>query len=135
MNALVLFIKGLSLYLKHLGLCGNTGFISGCFSGIILTILDMQYARSLAFSLAEFYEIYGMLVSFCWIVIIFLFVFLAKFKFSQIAIPSFITVLLVVFLTVFLSWKWDLFEWAWLIRMLIGVMIGYLLCRFSKLFK
>ena len=129
------FIKWFSSHLKHLGLCGNTGFIAGCFAGIILTILNMQYEGALALSVEEFYKVCAMLILFCWVVIIFLLVFLAKFKFSHVAIPAFVNVFVVVFITVFLSWKWDVFEWAWLIGMLIGIIIGYLLCRFSRVLK
>jgi F0F1-type ATP synthase assembly protein I len=132
MNAM---IKWLSSYLKHIGLCGNTGLIAGTLAGITLTILNIQYEGTLSFSPQQFFQVTVALILFCWIVILFLFVVMARLKLSQVAIPALFNVIIVVFLTTYWSWKWNVFPWSWLLGMLIGMLIGYLLCRFSKLFK
>lgn len=128
-------IKWFSAHLKHIGLCGNTGFIAGTFAGIILSILNMQYEGALTLTTPEFFKITIELILFCWIVVVFVFVFFGKLKFSQVVIPALFNVIVVVFLTAWISWKLNIFPWAWLIGMIIGLLIGYLLCRFSKLLK
>lgn len=132
------FTKLISLlypYTQRLGVCGNTGLIAGVITGLILGILNLRIGPGLVLTNTEAWQLAGILALFSWIVIVFLLLLVLRVKLSQVIIPVLINTLLVCSLTVFTVNTFHLFPIAWLIGMLIGIIIGYLLCQLSKLLK
>ena len=132
MKSIASFFRYLGTYTKRLGNCGNVGLIVGALSGGMLTLLFISKGGSLSLTDNEAIKIAGILTIFSWLVLVFILTILIRLRFSSIAVGSFLITLFVTFITVYLSHKFELFEYAWLIGMLVGISLTALICKFFK---
>ena len=133
MNILYSTINFVNSYTRKLGICGNTGLIVGLVSGLLLSFLNIKLNLTLHLTNDEVFKVALMLGLFCWLLILFLLVVFIRLRLGEILVPSLFNSLLVGFLTVFLVNKFSLYYIAGLIGMLIGIIVGFLLCQISKL--
>lgn len=123
----------LSGYTSRLGICGNTGLITGAISGGLLTVLYFRQGMHLLLTETEVLNVSLILTVFCWLVIIFILCMLVRLTFRSVAVPALINTFLVCYVTTFLSNYFHAFEYAWLIGIVVGIMIGTVLCKIASL--
>ncbi|MCX5238882.1 hypothetical protein OG824_27135 [Streptomyces prunicolor] len=121
----------LSALFDRLGVCGNAGVAVGVITGFILSVLDLT-EDSLAPSLTEAIEIWLILAAFGWFVLLILFTVFARWNAKSVATPALVNSVLVTALTVLVTWLTGLFSLAWLIGILAGMLIGFLLCTLYR---
>ena len=126
-----LFLKPL---LNRIGVCGIAGVIAGSFAGLMLTLLDLLYEQALSLTQVERLPVSLLLTLAAWLVALFAFVCLAHYRLAAIAIPTFLIALLVCFLPVHLTHVLGLYGLAWLVGLVVGLLVGMLLCAFYKRF-
>lgn len=127
-NWLARLLKATGKRLGHLGECGLAGLIVGVVVGMMLTLLYWLDGATGAFTNQELLYIALILTILGWAVMMFVLVVLVRASFASVRLPAFINALLVTFLTTFVCARAGVLEWAWLIGMLIGALVGYLLC-------
>lgn len=132
MNFFYKLINHVYIYTQKLGICGNTGLIAGITTGLILCFYNLRLGGLAVFNSTEAWQVGLLLTLFCWLEVMFLIVLFLRLRLSSIIVPTFFNCLLVCMLTVFVVSKLNLFFIAWLIGLLIGIMVGYVLCQFSK---
>lgn len=125
-------VSWLARWLGRLGECGVAGVIVGAVVGMLLTILYYMHGGALTLTTADLLYVVLVLAVFGWIVLIFVLVALVRSTFSSVAIPSMVNALLVSLLTTSISYRASALEWAWLIGILVGALIGYLLCTLYR---
>lgn len=106
--------------------------IVGAVIGMILTILYWMQAGVLSLTTAELWYVALILALFGWIVLMFVLVALVRSTFRSVMIPALVNALLVAVLTTFVSYRAGAMEWAWLIGILIGAVVGYVLCTLYR---
>ena len=131
-NWLARLLKATGRRLGHLGECGLTGLIVGAVVGMMLTMLYWRHGATGIFTDQELLYIALMLTVFGWVVVMFVLVVLVRASFAWVRLPSFINALLVAFLTTFVCARAGILKGAWLIGMLIGALVGYLLCTLYR---
>jgi hypothetical protein len=125
-------VAWLARWLGRLGECGVAGVIGGAVVGMLLTLLYWMHGGALTLTTTELWYVALVLAAFGWIVLIFVLVALVRSTFTSVAIPSLVNTLLVAVLTTFVSHRAGALEWAWLIGMLVGALVGYLLCTLYR---
>lgn len=125
-------VAWLARWLGRLGECGVAGVIVGAVAGMLLTLLYWMHGGALTLTTTELWYAALVLAAFGWIVLIFVLVALVRSTFTSVAIPSLVNALLVAVLTTFISYRAGALEWAWLIGMLVGALVGYLLCTLYR---
>jgi hypothetical protein len=134
MSAFSRNINNLSKYTEKLGICGNTGLINGTITGSILTYLNSVNPISVI-DRNEYFIISTIITIFCWLIVLFILKFFIKLRIRNILLPSLINTILVCFLTVYLVYISRLYSIAWFIGLIVGITVGYGLCRLSKIKK
>ena len=124
-------IAALSKFLRKIGVCGNAGVIVGMLAGGALSLLDLLQ-DPLVLSDAQALRMWAILALFGWLVLLFVFVAFVRWPLSSVIIPTLVNAVLVSAVTLYVSRALDLFQWAWLIGFLVGVLLGFLLCRLYK---
>jgi hypothetical protein len=119
--------------LQTLGLCVLAGLIAGILAGVILSLLDLGHG-GITPTHTESLLLALMLTVFCWLWLLFAFVLMARMPFLSVAYKALATTALVVALTIALSELVGSYRWAWLMGAFAGLLVGYLLCRLSRLF-
>jgi hypothetical protein len=132
MRAIARLVKWLGAFLRKLGVCGNVGIIIGMLAGTALTLLDLKEGGALVLSNADAVKVWALLVLVCWLAVLFFFKVFVRWPLASVAVPTLVNAVLVVGLTVYLSRALDAYFWAWLIGLLAGMLIGFLLCTFYK---
>jgi hypothetical protein len=134
---LSLWFTTLSRRLAALGLCTNSGMIAGLITGGILSIL--HHAHALfgdpigAVTARDLLIIALMLLSLCWLCLMFALVILGRLQFRSVALPALFTAAVVVGLTVWLTERLSLWAWSWLVGLIIGFLVGFALCQAGRL--
>ena len=132
MGAIAKLVKWLAGHLRRLGVCGNAGITVGLTAGGALVLLDFAEGGALVLSDAEALRVWAILALFCWLVLLFLFKVFLRWPLASVAVPTFINAVLVTAITVYVSRALDLYPWAWLIGLLAGMLVGFLLCTLYK---
>jgi hypothetical protein len=127
--AIFLLLKPL---MRRIGVCGIAGVIAGSFAGLMLTLLDLVHEHALALTPIERLQVALLLTLAAWVVVLFAFVGLARYRFATVAVPTLLNALLVCLLTVHLAHVLALYALAWLIGLVVGLLVGMLLCAFYK---
>src|SRR5262245_58214711 len=123
-------LNALSRELARLGVCGNSGVIVGALVGGLLTLLQLEHDEPM--SAADRVLITAALAVFGWLALMFIFVAFVRYRPAPIALPAMTNAALVTFATSYgLDWL-DLSDWAWLLGMVIGAMVGLALCSLSS---
>ncbi|HLP55661.1 MAG TPA: hypothetical protein VK151_11555 [Fluviicola sp.] len=135
MKLLVKFFTSLNIFTKRLGICGNVGLIAGAIAGTLLMLLYLRQGGSLTMNTTEAVQVALMLTLFTWIFIQFVLVILARLTFRSVAIPSFVNCLLTCFAVVFIVRALGLYIAASFIGIVVGIIIGMLLCRINFIFN
>ncbi len=125
-------VAAIARRLRPLGVCANAGLIVGILTGGALSLIDFLEGP-LALSLAEALRFWAITALFGWLTLLFIFVALVRWTLSSVALPALLNAVLVSGLTVFLCRALALYGWAWLVGILVGIAIGLLLCRLSRL--
>lgn len=128
MRSLAKLILWLAGYLRRLGTCGNAGLIAGVITGGALALLDFLEGGALTLTAAEALRVWLMLALFAWLLLLFVFVALARWSFGSVAVPALVNALLVGGLTMWICRALDIYHLGLLVGILIGLLIGYLLC-------
>lgn len=121
----------LTAFLARLGVCGNAGVAVGIVAGFVLTILDLVDGP-LATNDSETLVLWLLLAAFGWLLILFLFTVFVRWTLQSVAIPGLVNSLLVTGLTVLVCRAANLFGLAWLVGLLAGILIGFLLCSLYR---
>ena len=129
MGAIAKLVKWLAGLLRRLGVCGNAGIIVGMLAGTALMLLDFVEGFALVLSASEALRVWIILTLFGWLALLFIFKVFVRWPLAAVAVPTFVNAALVTFITVYVSRALDLYPWAWLIGLLAGMLIGFLLCR------
>lgn len=133
MSAIVKFFLLLNVLTKRLAICTLTGFLVGGLAGLMLLLLYINENGVLLLTAEEVLKISLMLAIFCWLVIVFFYCLIARYTFSSVAVPALINSFITVLLTTFSVNKFQFYLIAWFVGMLIGLMVGALLCRINTL--
>lgn len=121
----------LTAYLDRLGVCGNAGIAVGTITGLMMSVLDLIHGP-LSLSDAETFQIWLSLAIFGWLALIFIFTVFVRWTASSVALPALVNSGLVTAVTVLVTRATGLFPLAWLIGMLAGILVGFLLCTLYK---
>jgi len=124
-------IAWLTALLHRLGVCGNAGVAVGTMTGTIITILDV-FEGPLALSDAETVQLWLSMAVFGWLALLFIFTALVRWTARSVAVPALVNSALVTALTVLVVRVTGLFPLAWLIGILAGILVGFLLCSLYK---
>lgn len=112
---------------RKLGVCGNAGIAVGAVTGLILSVLGVV-EEPLEPSLTETIQIWLILALFGWLALLFIFTIFMRWTISSVAIPALANSTLVTALTIVVTRVTGLFSFAWLIGILMGALVGLLLC-------
>ena len=115
-------------WIGRLGECGVAGVIVGAVIGLMLTLLDGMHGGTLSLTTTELWYVALVLAAFGWLVLVFVLVVLTRATFRSIVAPALVNAFLVAVLTTFVCYTAGLLAWAWLLGMLIGAIVGYVLC-------
>jgi hypothetical protein len=129
MRAIAKLVRWLAGFLRRLGVCGNAGVIVGMLAGAALMLLDFVDGFALVLSASETLRVWAALTLFGWLALLFIFKAFVRWPLAAVAVPTLVNAALVTFVTVYVSRALDVYEWAWLIGLLAGMLIGFLLCR------
>lgn len=129
MRAVARVILWIGGYLRRLGTCGNAGIIVGLIAGGALALLDFEENGALTLTAPEALRSWLLLALFAWLVLLFLFVALARWSFRSVAVPTLANSLLVSGLTVWICRARDVYHLGLLVGIVVGVLVGVLLCR------
>jgi hypothetical protein len=119
----------LTALLAQLGVCGGAGVAVGAMTGFIVTVLDL-IEDPLELSDVEAVEIWLLLAAFGWLALVFIFTVFVRWSAGSVVVPAFVNSVLVTALTILVALATGLFALAWLIGILAGMLIGFLLCKF-----
>jgi len=121
----------ISALLRWLGVCGSAGVAVGVMTGFILTLLDV-FEGPLTLSDVEMVQVWLSLVTFGWLALLFIFTVLVRWAVRSVVIPTLVNAALVTALTVLVLRATGLYILAWLIGILAGIVVGFLLCSLYK---
>lgn len=128
MNQIYLFIQWFSNIFKKLGICATVGFIAGIITGMALLLDYSVTGAVITLTYNETWQVALLLAAFCFLVLLFVLFVLCRYTVSSVFLPTLINCLLTCFFTVYLVNKFAAWEWAVFIGMVVGLIIGYLLC-------
>jgi hypothetical protein len=131
MKLIATLLAWFSTFLRRIGVCGNAGVIVGLLTGGALWFLDFLH-EPLVLSDPDALRMWGILALFGWVALLFVFLALVRWPFSSIVIPTLVNAVLVSGITLYGSRALGLFAIAWLLGLLIGALLGFLLCRLYK---
>lgn len=114
-------------WLRRLGTCGNAGIIVGAIVGGLLSLLDLLHGP-LNVAGADFWRLWIALSLFGWLALLFILAGLVRLTLSSVALPALVNSALVTFLTLWICRAIPAWGWAVPIGILIGMLIGVLLC-------
>jgi hypothetical protein len=97
----------------------------------MMSVLDLIHGP-LSLSDAETFQIWLSLAIFGWLALIFIFTVFVRWTASSVALPALVNSGLVTAVTVLVTRATGLFPLAWLIGMLAGILVGFLLCTLYK---
>lgn len=121
----------LGRFLAGIGVCGISGVIVGLVTGFALTLLDLADGP-LQLSNVDVLVMWLTLAVFGWLMLIFVFAAFVRWSVGSVAMPALVNSALVTGLTVLICWLAGLFAVAWLVGLLVGLAIGYLLCSLYR---
>jgi hypothetical protein len=127
-------INAIARLLKRLGTCGNAGLIVGMLTGGLLALLDFLDGP-LAPTLTQIIRLWLVTALFGWLVLLAIFVGLVRWRFSAVALPSLVNAVLVAGLTLLICQALGAFAYAWWIGILVGLLVGRLLCLINNLLQ
>lgn len=119
-------------YSRRLGVCAYAGLAVGIVTGLVLTLLDLTDGP-LEDDPIDMLVLWAMLVVFGWLVIVGLFTVFVRYRLASVAMPALVNSALTTGLMVALCRITGLFEIAWLIGLLAGLLVGQLLCALFRL--
>jgi MFS-type transporter involved in bile tolerance (Atg22 family) len=122
----------LSNIIKPLGVCANIGILTGSIAGLSLTGL-LLLKGTLTLSNTDVVWIALILTGFTWLIALFLLCAMARLTFRSVALPSLVNTILVCFATVIVAKALNAYANAWIIGIVLGFLIGMLLCRLNNL--
>jgi hypothetical protein len=117
--------------LASIGVCGNAGVAVGLVTGFVLTLVDL-IEGPIEFTTGEALATWLGLTVFGWVMLLFLFTAIVRWEARTVVAPALINSLLVTGLTLLICWIGGLFAIAWLVGLLMGVLIGFLLCTLYR---
>ncbi len=127
MNAIAKFLTSLSSITRRTGVCANVGLIAGALAGVLVSLLDLLHS-DLVLSNQNAIYLSLILGAFTWTALIFILSVLVRYTFKSIAFPALVNCMFTCFLLVFIC-KWiGVYTFAWLIGIVVGLIVGQLLC-------
>ncbi len=124
-------IGWLTALLRRLGVCGGAGVAVGAMTGLLLTILDL-IEGPLVLTNAETLQMWLLLAAFGWLALLFIFTVFVRWTAGSVAAPALVNSALVTGLTILVARAASLFGLAWLIGILAGMLVGFILCTLYK---
>lgn len=132
MNIIFSIFKSVSRLLRHFGACGNAGLIVGSIAGSMLVLLYLASAGNLSPLPVELLYITLLLTVFSWAVLLFISIVLLRNTPTSMFFPTLIHAFLICALTVYLCSAFNLYKYGWIIGVLAGLFVGYVLCTMFK---
>lgn len=120
---------------RKLSLCQLTGSIAGIVTGIILVFLFIGNDELLSVTGQDFWQFALILTAFCWVMMLFFLCGLSKYSFLSVVIPSLVNCFFTCTLTLYICNYLQLWYWAPFIGLVVGIVVGTLLCYLGQLFK
>lgn len=134
MNLISKLFGPLERTLNKLGVCSTVGLMAGGITGFILFCHYLNYPATV-FTAPELLRIAAMLWLFCFLIILFILIIFCRFTFGSVFIQTLINTLFSSFATTYFVHLTDLWLWAFFIGILIGLIIGRLLCFICNTLK
>jgi hypothetical protein len=131
MRLIARLVAWLSRYLRRIGVCGNAGVIVGLLAGGAIALLDLL-KHPLVLSNPEAVRTWVILALLGWLVLIVVFVGFVRWSLASVVVPTLVNAVLVSGITLYLSRALGLFPWAWLLGLVVGMVLGLLLCRLYR---
>lgn len=116
---------------QRLGVCAHAGLAVGIVTGVILMLLDL-IDGPLEDDSIEMLGLWAMLGAFGWFVIVGLFTVFVRYELASVAMPGLVNAALTTGLMVAVCRATGLFEIAWLIGLLGGLLVGQTLCSLHR---
>lgn len=123
---------GLRTYSRRLGVCAYAGLAVGIVTGLVLTLFDLTDGP-LEEDPIDVLVLWAMLAAFGWLVIVGLFTVFVRYQLASVAVPALVNSALTTGLMVAVCRITGLFEIAWLIGLLAGLLVGQMLCTLYRL--
>lgn len=127
MNLISKMFGPLERALNKLGICSTVGLMAGGITGFFLFCHYLNYPVPV-FTDSELLKVAAMLWLFCFLVILFILFVFCRFKLGSVFIQTLINTLLSSFATTYIVNLTGAWLWAFFIGILIGLIIGRLLC-------
>jgi hypothetical protein len=121
----------LARLLKRFGACGVSGLIVGMLTGGLLAILDL-IEGPLAPSVPEVLRLWLVCAVSGWLLLLALFVLLARWTLASVAGPALVNAGLASGLTILVCRALDAWGLGWWIGLLVGLLVGRLLCLLNN---
>lgn len=131
MRLIARLVAWLSRYLRRIGVCGTAGVIVGLLAGGAIALLDLL-KHPLVLSNPEAVRTWVILALLGWLVLIVVFVGFVRWSLASVVVPTLVNAVLVSGITLYLSRALGLFPWAWLLGLVVGMVLGLLLCRLYR---
>jgi hypothetical protein len=135
MKTIAAIIRPLEKALNNLGICTTVGFMAGVITGFLLFCYWLTNPTPAPLTPEEFWIGAGMLWLFCFITILFILVVFCRFTLASVFFQTLLNTLLSSILTTYVVTKWGLWEWAFLVGLVIGLVVGRLLCFICQTLK
>lgn len=128
MKTLVGFFKWVSKLFPLLGLCATVGFIAGALAGGALLLFASIHPTVPTLSTSEVWQVALLLWAYTTLALLFFLYVFCRFTLASILLPTIVNCFLTCLLTVWLVDKFALWQWAFFIGAVVGILIGRLLC-------
>jgi hypothetical protein len=132
MNWIVKFISAISKVFDALGICATVGFIAGGLSGLVLTIYAMDLTSAPTLTAREIWQVGLVLAAATAGLLLFYLYVLCRYTLSSVFMPVVLNCLLTCLLTVWLVDVTGLWDWAFFVGTVVGLLVGRLLCIFCQ---
>lgn len=132
MNLLANLINRLAALFKRLGVCATVGFIAGILTGFALVFYNLN-GGSTVLTAAEVWKVTLLLWAAISVFLLLYLYILCRYTLASIFFPTLFNSLITCFLTIWFTNQYGLWTTAIFIGIVIGLLIGKLLCILCKL--
>jgi hypothetical protein len=132
MSGIIKFISAFSKVFDELGICATVGFIAGGLAGLVLTFYAMDLTSAPMLTAKEIWQVGLILAAATAGFLLFYLYVLCRYTFISVFAPVVLNCLLTCVLTVWLVDVTGLWDWAFFVGAIVGLLVGRLLCIFCQ---